>query len=372
MPANARKAAGDGAEILHADEHRRRKTASGLRHLCNFMRCRLQIVAWSALFCAFCSCGNSSTTHPDLSNPAYTSSPAIKAATQAIAADTANGRLYYDRGNLLLKADQDSLALKDFYKAISLDSARAEYYSAVGDVLFEGRDITASAKWLRQAISLNPKDPRAHLKLAKMMLFAKDYKAALTEINTVLRADVHNAEAYFLKGMVFKDGEDLDDAVSAFQTAVQVDPSYRDAYLQLGILAAAKNDSAALRYWENAYRLDSTDVFPLYARGKFYQDRSAPGRAKEEYRRAVARNRAYADAQFALGFLLLEDSTEAARRHFDLAAKADPRRADAVYNRGLAAEVLGDTRAAEADYRQALSLDPGYTNAQAGLRRVQQ
>ena len=317
------------------------------------------------------SCSGS-PSHPDLSNPAY-ASPAVKRLTTQIVEDTANASLYYQRGTLLLKEEKDSLALKDFLRAVSLDSTKAEYHSAIGDLLFENKDISASATWLRKAVALNPKDPVAHLKLAKMMLFTKEYKTAIDEVNIVLRQDVYNAEAYFLKGMVYKDAHDTDDAVSAFQTAVQVSPDYREAYLQLGIMAAAQNDSSALRYWENAYRIDSSDVFPLYARGKFFQDREQSERAKEEYRRAVRRNKQYGNAYFALGYIFLQqDSLSEARRNFDLAAKAEPQNADAWYNRGLAAELMGDAKGAAADYRQALALNPGYANAQAALKRVAQ
>lgn len=335
------------------------------------MRFRLQVFALLGLLWVLGSCGNSASNHPDLSNTAYTSSPAVKRLTEQIADDTTAANLYYQRGNLLLKEEKDSLALKDFLRAIALDSAKAEYHSAIGDLLFENRDISGSARYLKKAIELNPKDPRAHLKLAKMMLFTKDYKTAINEVNTVLRQDVYNPEAYFLKGMVYKDAHDTDDAISAFQTAVQVSPDYRDAYLQLGIMAAARNDSSALRYWENAYRIDSSDVFPLYARGKFFQDRELFERAKEEYRRAIRRNKQYGEAYFALGYIFLQqDSLPLARQHFDLAAKAEPQNADAWYNRGLAAEIMGDEKSAEADYRQALALDPAYANAKAGLKRV--
>jgi tetratricopeptide (TPR) repeat protein len=332
-----------------------------------------QLLAWSGIvLCigALLSCGSSTPSHPDLSNPAY-ASPAVKRLTAQLAEDTANASLYYQRGTLLLKEEKDLLALKDFLRAVALDSTRAEYHSAIGDLLFENKDVSGSVQWLKKAIELNPKDPRAHLKLAKMMLFAKEYKIAIDEVNTVLRQDVYNAEAYFLKGMVYKDAHDTDDAVSAFQTAVQVSPDFRDAYLQLGIMAAAKGDSSALRYWYNAYRLDTSDVFPLYARGKFFQDRNQFERAKEEYRAAIRSNRQYADAYFATGYILLQqDSIAEARRHFDLATKAEPQNPNAWYNRGLSAEMMNDIRSAEADYRRTLSLDPAYANAQAGLKRV--
>lgn len=239
-------------------------------------------------------------------------------------------------------------------------------------MLFEAHDISGSVDWLRKALALNPRDPKARLKMAKMLLFLKDYKAAFTEVNTVLRADAYEPEAYFLKGMLYKDLKDTARAVSSFQTALQVQPEYKDAHLQLGMVARAKGDSTALQYFRNAYLADTNDLLPIYARGQFLQEQKAFDRAKDEYRFALAHAPAYADAAFALGFILLQqDSVEKALPLFDVAAKADPGNADARFNRGLCQEILGQKAAAAASYRDALQVRPNFAAATAALRRVE-
>lgn len=289
----------------------------------------------------------------------------------AAIADNPSAANYYSRGLALHRASEDSLALLDLKKAVSLDSTKAVYYSSIGDILFEHKDVSGSVSWLSKALALDPNDVKAHLKLAKVMLFTKEYPKAFEQINTVLRQDAYNPEGYFLKGVIYKDMKDTDRAISSFQTAINVAPDYREAMIQLGLIYARKGDPQGLKYLDNAYHLDSNDVFPLYAKGMYYQERAQYEPAKEEYHRCILRNREYTDAYFNTGWILLQqDSLEKARRQFDLVTKIDPANASAYYNRGLCSELMNDKTEAANDYRQALTFDKDYKEALAGLKRV--
>ncbi len=320
----------------------------------------------------FIGCGgNGKNTTADAanSNPLFTSDPALKGITDEILKAPTEAGLYFERGKLLQKMRLDTLALVDYKKAASLDTNKAAYFSAVGNLLFEAKDITGSIEWIQKAINKNPTDRKAHLKIAKLFLYLKDYPRAFEEINIVLRKDVYDPEAYFLKGMIYKDLKDTAKAISTFQTAVQVAPDYRDAVLQLGILYSAKKDPIAIKYLDNAYIMDTTDVFPIFARGVYYQDNKEFAKAKEEYRRAIMLDRHFADAYFNMGYILMqEDSTAKAWRHYDMAIKIDPGNPTAFYNRGLCSEIMDSVSNAVADYRTVLKLDPNYEKARKALK----
>ena len=316
------------------------------------------------------ACTNNNYRHPDLDNPAY-SAPAIHTLTQRIAKDTDNAQLYFERGNALHHIKYDSLALRDYLHAIRLDTTKSAYYGAIGDILFEAHDLVNAADWLQKALRLDPQNPKARLKVAKMFLFQKNHKGAFEQINIVLRADAYEPEAYFLKGMVYKDLKDTAKAISSFQTALQVQPEYKDAHMQLGTIAWARGDSSALQYFMNAYRADTSDLLPIYTRGQYFQKHEDWERAKAEYRYALAHAPEYADVSFAYGYVLLQqDSIDKALPYFDKAAKVDPENANALYNRGLCHEILGNADAARSDYQAVLRLQPGSATAQQGLGRL--
>lgn len=318
----------------------------------------------------FACCKNGKQGADDSHNPIF-KDPALKEISERISQDPKNGGLYYQRGSMLHRMKQDTLALTDFKKAISCDSSRAEYYSAVGDLLFEHKDIEGSLKWLQKALDLNKEDPAAHLKIAKLLIYTSDYPKAFTEINTVLRRDVNNPEAYFLKGMIYKNIKDTAKAISSFQTAINNAPQYKDAFVQLGILYAAKKDPVALKYYDNAFKLDTLDVSPLYDRGMYYQNLHRYEEAKAEYKNCILHDPQYPDAYFNMGWILMqEDSLEKARRQYDLVTQIAPDNADAYYNRGLCSEMMGKKDEAIADYKQVLVFDKNYQKASESLKRL--
>ncbi len=296
---------------------------------------------------------------------------AVKEISEKISGDPKNARLYYERGVLLHKLEADTFALNDFKKAVTLDSTKAEYFSAVGDLMFDHKDIAGSVPWIEKAVQLNPNDPIAHLKIAKMLVFMKDYSKAFAEINAVLRQNAMMPEGYFLKGIIYKDLKDTVKAISSFQTALQVAPDYKEAVIQLGSIYSAKRDPVALKYYDNAYKLDTLDVFPLYARGMFYQEQEKYEQAKHEYRNCIKHNPDYTNAYFSMGWILMqEDSLDKAWRQFDLVTKLEPTYEKAYYNRGLCSELMGDREEAILDYKQALTFNEQYKEAAEGLKRL--
>lgn len=327
----------------------------------------ISIFVISILLLAAC---NNETNNEGTKDPVF-ADPVIMDISKKIDANPDNAALYYKRGLLLQHLEKDTLALTDFKKAVSLDSGKAEYFSAIGDLLFEHKDLSGSVKWLEKALALNPKDATAHLKVAKMFLYLKEYGSALNEINTVLRQDVYNAESYFLKGMVYKDLKDTAKAISSFQTALQMSPEYYDVILQLGLLHSAKKDPIALKYFDNAWQKDTTDMFPIFAKGVYYQNLGDFARAKQFYADVIFHDREYLDAYFNTGYILIQqDSFEKAWRQYDMLTKISPDNAEAYYNRGFASELMNKKPEAVADYKQALIFNEKYQLPREGLNRL--
>lgn len=303
-------------------------------------------------------------------NPIF-NAPELRDITQKINNDPQRARLYYDRGRILHRMELDTLAINDFKKAAQLDSNESIYFSAVGNLLFDHKDVTGSIEWLQKAIKLNPKDPVAHLKIAKMFVYIQEYQKAFAEINLVLRENAYIPEAYFLKGIIYRDLKDTSKSISSFQAAINVAPDYRDAAIELGQLYSAKRDPIALKYFDNAFRLDTTDVLPLYARGMYYQQQNDYEKAKAEYKNCIFHDNQYANAYFNIGWILMQqDSLDKAWRHYDLVTKIAPNNPDAYYNRGLCSEMMHKKQDAINDYKQALVFNDHYKEAIDGLKRL--
>ncbi|MBA3829075.1 MAG: tetratricopeptide repeat protein [Taibaiella sp.] len=327
---------------------------------------KLLIFLIGCVWVASCRQGQNATDK----NPVF-NQPAVKEITEKINDHPKNAELYYSRGNMLHKLNEDSLALIDYKKAVHIDSSKAEYFSAIGNILFDHRDVTGSVEWLQKAILLNPQDRTAHLKIAKMFLFVADYPKAISEINIVLRQDVYNPEGYFLKGIVYRELKDTAKAISSLQAALNAEPKYKDAAMALGQIYSAKRDPTALTYFDNTFKIDTTDVLPLYAKGMYYQDAGKYEEAKAEYKNCIMHNTQYGNAYFNIGWILLQqDSLEKAWRQYDLVTKIQPNNAGAYYNRGLCNELMHKPQEALNDYKQALVFDDKYKDAIDAVHRL--
>jgi tetratricopeptide (TPR) repeat protein len=297
--------------------------------------------------------------------------PSVAVVSAEIEEHPNEAHLYFKRAKALRDLNEDSIALNDFKKATQLDSTKAIYFSAIGELLFEHKDIEGSVKWFKKAIQIDPKDPIAHLKFAKMLLFVNDNQKSFDEINTVLRRDPYNPEAYFLKGMVYKNMNDTAKSISSFQTAVQVDPGYQPAILQLAMIYAAQHDDLAIKYYDNAFATDTTQMVALHGKAMYYQEHNQIEKAKEVYRTIILHDDQYADAYFNRGWLLMQqDSLAKAEKQFDFVTKIEPNNAEAYYNRGVCKELLKRPTEALSDYKQALQFDAAYTEAKAAFKRL--
>ncbi len=325
----------------------------------------------SALLCCLASCGWIGDQEVGVTETSERTEE-LQILDKAIKANPDDASLYFKRGKVWRTLGKDSLALLDFYAAANKDSMQAAYHSAIGDLLFEHKDISGSLPWIQKAVQLNPKDEVAQLKIAKMLFYLEDYPKAFAAINTVLRTNVYNAEAYFLKGMCYKHMADTAKAISSFQTAIQSEPRYVDAHMQLALIYEAKRDPVALKYFENAYRADSSDMEPLYGQGMFWQNQEKFEEAKTVFQRIIRIDKNYPKSYYNIGWMLLQqDSTEKAARFFTMAIEVKVDYAAAYYNRGLCYEIMGDKAKAIEDYEQCLVFAPDFEDCQLALKRIQ-
>jgi tetratricopeptide (TPR) repeat protein len=108
----------------------------------------------------------------------------------------------------------------------------------------------------------------------------------------------------------------------------------------------------------------------LYERGCAIEE-TAPGEARELYRRALARDPDYADAHINLGRLLHEaGEVNAALVHYRASLKVRPVDATASFNLGVALEDLRLPGEAIAAYEQAIVADPNAADAHYNVARL--
>lgn len=312
--------------------------------------------------------------------------PQIKALTDKIQSDPNDPENYFLRSQVFLQNENIRAAFRDLSLAIALDSSELRYYFAMADLSLKGGSADGAIEAFNQILHRDPKNEEALIKLSKVYFFQKDYSNSLVQLSKLEELDKNNAEVWFVRGLNLKEMGDTMRAIASFQKAVTIKQDFYDAYVQLGLLTSKKPSQIAAQYFDNAIRIDSSNVEARYDKGKFFQDRGDAAfdknnfagandnyaKAKAAYYELIAQNPQYQYAYFNLGFIYVrQDSLDKAYRMFDYAIKVSPSYAEAYYYRGLVSLEKGNKDQAIADFRQALTLKPDYELAQKELNTLE-
>jgi tetratricopeptide (TPR) repeat protein len=291
---------------------------------------------------------------------------------QKINGDPKNADNYNLRAAYFFKQNDLASASKDILDAITLDSTKSEFYVTLSDIFFASGKSAQSKRSLEKSLQLDGENKEALLRMAELYLYVKDNKKSIEYLDKVLKIDMNLPKAYFIKGMNFKELGDTAKAISSFQTTIEQDVAYYNAYVQLGLLYAAKRNPLALKYYENALKIDPKSVEALYNTAMFLQENNQLNKAIEVYTQLLKVDPQNKYANYNLGYIhyeYLKVYSEAVK-HFSNAMACDSRYAEAVYMRGLCFEAMGDVQKASADYNLALTIAPGYDKPMLGLQRL--
>ena len=319
------------------------------------------------------ACKNENKNDTDAAKPGTGLSAEIEEISNKISANPKDHSLFYQRGQMFLKAGNSKMAIQDLEHAISIDSTKGEYYLPLADAYFFSKSVGKSRQTLERALNNNPENnTEAAMKLAELHFYVKEYKKSIGYLDEVLMKDKHNPKAYFMKGMNFKEMGDTAKAISSFQTTIEQNPEYYAAYMQLGIIFNIKNNPVAVQYYNSALNLNPKSTEALYGRAMYYQENQEFNKAITDYTQILRLEPDNANAHFNLGYIhqVYLKIYDQGIKHYTDAIAANPKYAEAYYNRGLTYETVGNISAAAADYKLAIQFRGDYPAAEAGLKRV--
>lgn len=338
-----------------------------------FMTLALRLLFLGGILLSLTTCKNEPKAPPTLPQETGSNFPQIDALTQRIADNPKDAQLYFNRAKSYAQLEGYDEAIADLAKAMSIDSTNLEYHHLLADVYLQYSQSFRAILTLQRATGLHPEDIPTKIKLCRFHIILTQYPEALKVVQEILEKDPQSAEAYFLMGLIFQEEGKTDNAINAFQTAVENEPDLIDGWVILGQLFQSKDDPRALQYFDNAVRLDSTNIAAHHTRANYLQQTGQLEKAIAAYRKISIMNPSYSDAYFNTGLAYLElDSVQLAYQHFDLVVKTDPTNALGYYYRGLSAQLKGQIENAKKDFQQALSFDADLQDARRALDALEQ
>lgn len=291
--------------------------------------------------------------------------PALDSINQQLLNHPNNDSLYRARAQIYLKAHQFDIAINDCKRAIKIDSTNIQNHLLLADVYFAANQTKLSKDKLEEIIKKFPQHTEAYLKLGELYYLVKQYDKAIDYVNQALKIDETLAQGYYIKGNVYKEIGDTPKAMSSLQTAIEQNPQMIDAYIDLGVLYAAKNNTLALQYYNNALKLDPTNAIALYDKAFFFQQKGIADSAITLYQHILSLYPHSPHVLYNLGAIefALKKNHKKAIEYFTQAIQTKPDYAEAYYARALVKKELNQKTDAIRDLNECLKYKTNFEPA---------
>ncbi len=303
--------------------------------------------------------------------------PLLESLNKKITENPNDFQAYLDRAHYYGDKAKYGNAFEDIARALAVDSTKAPIYLYKGELFFSQEKIKEAYEEFKNCIRFDGTNSDCLLKKSGIDIVLGNYDVAREQINTALKQNEYNALAYYMRGRLYKTLGDTSLAASSYKTAIEVDPDYYDAYVEVGLLYAGQKNELAKEYYNSAIDIRPRSIEVWYNKAMYLQETGY--RRKDKYKEAFACydtilkiDKNFVAADFNKGFIWLEylQNYDSAAHYFSNAVQTFPGYFQAYYNRGLCYESLDKGKEAEADYRQALALNPRYDDAAKALDRL--
>lgn len=308
---------------------------------------------------------DSQEIHPALLNPV------VRPYTEAIARDTANAALYYQRAGMLNKLELPELTQNDLETAVRLAPEHTEFRASLATLLIERKLSAEALTHVRILKKQVPDDTNYILMESEAYLAGGKTREADQIIQQLLAARPRNPYILLNASKIKAAEQDTPAAISYAKTLAEVAPTFYDGLYQLADLYSAAKQKEALTWYERLYKLDTLNANPYFDMAKYYQSVGDAKMAKQYFVKAIWVDKDFEKAYLDYGKMLLaEDSVDKADRQFQIATEVAPANAEAYYGKGLVYLRKGNKDLARNFFEQALIFNGHHERAKAELAKL--
>lgn len=231
------------------------------------------------------------------------------------------------RGNAYSQLGDNGRALADLDRAIALAPDNAQAYVVRGLANNRRGQKLLAMQDYDAALQRAPRYPQALANRAALLSEEGKYDQAIRDLDESIKADSDNPVAYYNRGYAYFAKHEYDKALADYDAALKLEPDMGLAYNNRCLIRAitGKDLVAGMQDCDRAQKLMPLNIDVRITRGFIFLKLGDPKLAINEY---------------------------------DAALDVDPNRPLALYGRGIARIMTGETRAGEGDKAAALTLDP--------------
>jgi tetratricopeptide (TPR) repeat protein len=280
--------------------------------------------------------------------------------------------LYFRRAELLSHNDQHELAAGDYSKSWDLQPAEMTGFRYASTLTIIGQTAKA-IQLLQDCRKKFPANTAFPGMLAELYQQSGKMKNAIDIYDTMLQTDSNDFEAWYEKGLLLEKNGDTTGAIRALGKAYAIQPI--NTYgLELAHLYAETRDASALSLCDAVLKKDSTHELldPFFIKGIYFSNTAQYKKAIVQFDSCINRDWKFTDAYLEKGIALFKQKQyQPALQSFRMTIKVSETYADGYFWIGRCYEATGMKQEAVLYYRQALALDKDFTEAAAGIKRLQ-
>ena len=281
-------------------------------------------------------------------------------------------KLRAELGQVELAQGDLQSAEKWLHSAIDLAPGLVEARGNLAMVYARQGNLVGAEKLLRQTVEDDPKYREGFLNLGLVLARQNRKSEAEQELHKAIALAPNDAVTLSTVGKASVQMGNLNEGISLLQKVVDLAPDLAAAHLDLALALSTSYDlNAALVQTTEAVRLAPQSGVAHFYRGRILFDQGHVSDAKREFEAATQLNPRMAEPRY---FLALVDRQEG---KYDLAAnlleetvKLQPGNVMAWYMLGQSYEQESEKAKALAAWRQAIAIDPKFSQALFALARV--
>ena len=287
--------------------------------------------------------------------------PAIQEIQQAIAADPDRSESYLALALFELRANQPDLAEENFNKAIKTDPKATNAQLALG-AFYQSRNRLADAeRQFKHAIELDPKNPGPRAALVRVLRQENKNDEIEPFLKQTKLDFPDNSEGYRMLGDFYFATGNVDKAFAEYASLYADHP--KDAlvkrnYIQLLILKNRLDDASRLN--DETLKSSPHDANAMVAKGQIQLRRNDAAGAVETLQRALSDDRDSAVAHYQLGLAFDQQQNEAqAEAQWREAVRLDPNQSDALRDLAILELQRGNVDGLLQSAQQLIDTQPG-------------
>ncbi|MFI5188321.1 MAG: tetratricopeptide repeat protein [Chitinophagales bacterium] len=299
------------------------------------------------------------------------SRPPYSKLTDSIHQNSSDPDLYYRRGMLLFKNNNNPPALADFRKAWSLNK-KETYAINISNILSEEKPDSAIS-FLQEALNTLPASIPLRINLIQAYADKQKTDEALTICDSVLQQHPGQVGILMMKSDLLDQKNDSIGSLKTLEQAYLFAPGNEDLCYNLAFKYAQSKNSKALTLCDSLLHNDTIlkKGEPYYFKGVYYSNVNEKIKALDYFNKAIQNDYNFLDAYMDKGRILFEQKKyNDASGVFQLTLKISSTYADAYFWLGKCQEALGQKEDARLNYQRAYGFDKSLTEAKDAAERL--